>query len=92
MAPPPPPPPEDPPPVELAVADALTVTCADPVRLVSASDTAVTVAVKVEETVDGAVYIPAEEIVPTVELPPVTPLTCQVTAVLDVLVTAALNA
>jgi hypothetical protein len=82
------------PPAELAVEPALelTVTCADPVRLASASDIAVTVAVKVDETVDGAVYIPAAEIVPTVELPPVTPLTCQVTAMLDVLVTAALNA
>lgn len=78
--------------MELAVADALTVTCADPVRLVSASDTAVTVAVNVDETVAGAVYIPAEEIVPTVELPPLTPLTCHVTAVLDVFVTVALNA
>jgi hypothetical protein len=80
--------------VELAVEPLLelTVTCADPVRLVSASDTAVIVAVKVEEPVDGAVYIPAAEIVPTVELPPATPLTCHVTAVFDVLVTAALNA
>jgi len=71
---------------------ALTVTCADPLRLVSASDTAVTVTVKVDEIVDGAVYIPAAEIVPTVEFPPLTPLTCQVTAVFDVLVTVALNA
>ena len=78
--------------MELALADALTVTCAEPVRLVSASDTAVTVAVKVDDTVDGAVYIPVPEIVPTVELPPVTPLTCHVTAMLDVLVTVALNA
>jgi hypothetical protein len=69
----------------------LTVTCADPVRLVSASDTAVTVAIKADETVAGAVYIPTAEIVPIVELPPVTPFTCHVTAVLDVFVTAALN-
>jgi len=78
--------------VELAVAAALTVTCDDPVRLASASDFAVTVTVKADETTDGAVYMPAAEIVPTVELPPVTPLTCHVTAVLDVLVTVALNA
>lgn len=78
--------------MELAVAEALTVACAEPVRLVSASETAVIVAVKVDETVDGAVYIPDEEIVPTVELPPLTPLTCHVTAVLDVLVTVALKA
>ena len=68
------------------------MTCADAVRLVSASDTTVTVAVRFEETVEGAVYIPAAEIVPTVEFPPATPLTCHVTAVLEVLVTMALNA
>jgi hypothetical protein len=31
----------------------------------------------------GALYRPLEEIVPVVVLPPVTPLTCQVTALLD---------
>src|SRR2546427_11552479 len=39
----------------------------------------------------GAVYSPEPEIVPTVALPPVTPFTCQVTAVLLVFCTTALN-
>jgi len=37
------------------------------------------------------VYRPALEIVPTVALPPVTPFTCQVTAVLLVFCTVAVN-
>jgi len=37
------------------------------------------------------VYSPELEIVPTVALPPVTPLTCQVTAVLAVFCTVAVN-
>jgi len=39
----------------------------------------------------GAVYRPELEIVPTVALPPVTPFTCQVTAVLLVFCTVAVN-
>ena len=39
----------------------------------------------------GAVYRPALETVPTVALPPVTPFTCQVTAVLLVFCTVAVN-
>ena len=39
----------------------------------------------------GAVYKPALVIVPTVELPPATPLTLQLTAVFDVPVTVAVN-
>jgi hypothetical protein len=39
----------------------------------------------------GAVYTPEAEIVPDAALPPFTPLTLQVTAVLLVLVTDALN-
>jgi len=39
----------------------------------------------------GAVYRPAAEIVPTVLLPPGTPFTAQLTAVLGVLVTLAVN-
>ena len=42
-------------------------------------------------TVLGAVYRPEVEIVPTVALPPVVPLTLQVTAVFDVPVTVAVN-
>jgi len=48
----------------------------------------VTVTVVVLWTVAGAVYRPELEIVPTVALPPVTPFTCQVTAVLLVFTVA----
>ena len=51
---------------------------------------AVTVTVFVG-ALDGAVYKPAEEIVPTVEFPPAMPPTSQFTAVLVVPVTAAVN-
>ncbi len=44
-----------------------------------------------EGTLEGAVYKPPADIVPTVELPPVAPLTLQVTAVFVVLLTVALN-
>src|SRR5713101_7416141 len=57
----------------------VTVALAD--LVVSACDTAVTVTVFGLGTAAGAVYRPAVEIVPTVALPPVTPFTCQVTAV-----------
>jgi hypothetical protein len=67
------------------------VTCAEPDLLVSAAATAVTLTVAGEGTIAGAVYIPEVETVPTVELPPVTPLTCQVTAVFVVPVTVAVN-
>src|SRR5207245_7664021 len=39
----------------------------------------------------GAVYKPEEEIVPTVAVPPATPFTSQVTFLLPVLVTVAVN-
>jgi len=39
----------------------------------------------------GAVYRPVAEMVPTVELPPVTPLTAQVTAVFVVFDTVEVN-
>jgi hypothetical protein len=57
----------------------------------SAADTAVTVTVLGVGKAAGAVYRPAAEIVPVVEFPPVTPLTCQVTAVFVVFVTVAVN-
>src|SRR5712692_1665260 len=41
---------------------------------------------------DGAVYRPAAVMVPTAALPPATPFTLQVTAVLAALVTVAVNA
>ena len=44
-----------------------------------------------EGTLPGAVNIPVEEIVPTLALPPATPLTFHVTPVLVVLETVALN-
>ena len=50
-----------------------------------------TVTVVVLCTAAGAVYRPELEIVPTVALPPATPFTCQVTAVLLVFCTVALN-
>jgi hypothetical protein len=71
--------------------EAVTVTLADADFVVSACDTAVTVTVAGLGTAEGAVYSPDVEIVPTVESPPVTPLTCQVTAVLEVPVTVAVN-
>jgi hypothetical protein len=71
--------------------EAVTVAVADPDFVVSACDTAVTVTVAGLGTTEGAVYSPAVEIVPTVEFPPATPFTCQVTAVLEVPVTVAVN-
>jgi hypothetical protein len=66
-----------------------TVTEAD--IAVFACETAVTVTVPELGTVAGAVYKPEVEIVPTVELPPVTPFTSQVTAVLEFPDTIAAN-
>ena len=64
---------------------------ADEVFVVSACETAVTVTVAGLGTAFGAVYSPPEEIVPVELLPPVTPFTCQVTAVSEVPVTVAEN-
>src|ERR1022692_4186769 len=58
------------------------VTLAEPDFVVSAWATAVTVALGGEGKIEGAVYTPAALIVPEAGVPPVTPLTCQVTAVL----------
>jgi predicted anti-sigma-YlaC factor YlaD len=60
----------------------VTVTVAEADLLVSACEMAVTVTVAGFGTAVGAVYRPAVEIVPTVLLPPATPFTCHVTAVL----------
>jgi len=43
------------------------------------------------ETLAGATYSPEVEMVPLLEFPPVVPLTCQVTAVLEVFSTVAVN-
>jgi hypothetical protein len=72
-------------------AAAVTVTLALADLVVSSTDTAVTETVDGDGAVAGAVYRPAVEIVPTVELPPVTPFTCQVTDPFTPFVTVALN-
>ncbi len=68
------------------------VTCAEPERVGSWTEVAVTVTVAGVGTVAGAAYAPDAEMVPTVALPPLTPLTCQVTAVFCAFVTVALKA
>lgn len=75
----------------IAVAVAVIVTCAEPLLLLSAWETAVIVTAAGEGTVAGAVYIPAALIVPCVESPPATPFTCHATAVLDVFETVAVK-
>jgi hypothetical protein len=69
----------------------VTATEADAVWVVSACAIAVTVTVDGVGTALGAVYSPVVEMKPTVVLPPVTEFTCQVTAVLVVLPTVAVN-
>jgi len=68
------------------------VTVAEADLLVSACETALTVTIAGLGTVAGAVKTPNVEIVPVVALPPVTPFTCQVTAVLLVFSTVAVKA
>jgi len=70
---------------------AVIVTVVLPDFVPSATETAVTVTVAGEGTAEGAVKSPLALIVPCVESPPVTPFTCQVTAVLEVFVTVAVN-
>lgn len=77
--------------VTATAAAVATVTCTEPLLLVSAWETAVTVTAAGEGTVAGAVYIPVALIVPCVESPPATPFTCHVTAVFDVFDTVAVN-
>jgi hypothetical protein len=67
----------------------LTAACAD--FDVSATLVAATVTLEGDGTTAGAEYSPAVEIVPTVELPPVTPLTLQITALFEDPVTVAAN-
>src|SRR5690348_10428922 len=75
------------------------VTVADPEELAFAVETAVTVTgvvvtlvpFEVVGTPPGATKRPEEEINPLVLLPPVTPFTCQVTAVLGTPFTVAVN-
>jgi hypothetical protein len=67
------------------------VTVAEADLVVSACDTALTVTVAGLGTLAGAVYRPAELMVPTVASPPATSLTLQLTAVLVVFRTVAVN-
>jgi hypothetical protein len=73
------------------LAGAATAACAVADLLGSAAETAFTVTVAGVGTVMGAVYTPADEIMPTVPFPLGTPLTLQVTAVMDVPVTEAVK-
>lgn len=73
-----------------AAAGGSIVTAADADLVVSACETAAMVTVVTAATL-GAVYKPAAEIVPNVELPPAIPLTSQVTAVLVAFDTVAEN-
>jgi hypothetical protein len=72
--------------------DEVMVTVAEADLVVSACETAVTVTVAGLGTVAGAVKAPDVEIIPVVAFPPVTPFTCQVTAVLVVFCTVAVKA
>jgi hypothetical protein len=69
----------------------LIVTLAESDFVGSATEIAVTVTVGGTGTLLGAVYRPFVSIVPTVLFPPVTPFTCQVTAVFVVFTTVAEN-
>src|SRR5207245_600149 len=72
-------------------AGSVIVTKAEADFVVSAALVAFTVTVAGLGTVAGAAYSPEVEMVPVVELPPVNPLTLQVTALLLLPVTTALN-
>jgi hypothetical protein len=63
-------------------AGGFTVTEVEAVLLVSAAERAVTVKIVVAARPAGAAYSPADEMVPTLELPPATPFTSQVTELL----------
>jgi len=65
--------------------------CATAIFVGCACETAAMVTVDGDGTAGGALYKPVASIVPSVASPPVTPLTCQMTAVLEVLATEAVN-
>lgn len=77
--------------MELVVLGLAIVAWADADVVLSACEIAMIVTVDGVGTVAGAVNKPVVEIVPTVELPPDTPLTSQFTFVLLVPVTVAVN-
>lgn len=70
---------------------AVMITCAEAILLLSACETAVTLTVAGLGTAAGAVYMPVEEIVPSLASPPLAPLTCQITAIFGALETTAVN-
>lgn len=70
----------------------VTATVAVALLVGSATEVAPTVTIPEAGIEAGAVYRPADEIVPYVALPPVTLFTCHVTAVFIVFATVALNA
>ena len=72
-------------------AGAMIVTWAEAVLEVSACAMAVTVTVAGLGMLEGAVYVPSAAMVPCTESPPTTPFTCQVTVVLALFLTVALN-
>jgi hypothetical protein len=69
----------------------LIIACAVAIFVGCACEIAAMVTVAGEGMAAGAVYRPVASILPCVDSPPVVPLTCHVTAVLEVLVTAAVN-
>jgi hypothetical protein len=75
----------------IAAGVVLITACAVAIFVGCACKTAVMMTAAGDGTVAGAVYSPAVSMVPWVVSPPVTPLTCQITAVSEVLVTEAVN-
>lgn len=71
--------------------ETVRVTLADADLVVSALEIAFTVITRSLETLAGARYSPEVEMVPLLEFPPVVPFTCQVTEVLEVFSTVAVN-
>ena len=82
-------PPPSPSPDDCGAADATIVIDADPERVKSWFETAVTVTVAGDGTLAGAVNTPLAEIVPSVVLPPAIPPTCHVTVISAAFVTVA---
>ena len=75
----------------IAAGAVLIAACAIAIFVGCACEIAAIVTVDGEGTAGGAVYKPVASIVPFVGSPPVTPLTCQMTAVSEVLATEAVN-
>jgi hypothetical protein len=75
----------------VAAAGVTTVVEAEADLVESAAETAVTVTIAGVGTVIGPVYTPEVEIMPSVALPPATPLTLQFTVVFEEPTTAAVN-